>query len=293
MKFAIKLYNVALAHRLRSGIFSGSVRRNMRKQIAYGASIAFSLVAITLGACSSSSSPGATGGDASTSDVKAPSDTGVTESPDGGDPACFDPSTVLSFSTAPLPPAANQGKCASDDLVNQFLAACISSAGSDGGTDAAADAGDACDAYIAANADCALCLGGYSAPDAAAPPNTPWPALLQVDEAGDVIPAVQACLAAISTGTDTCKSNYADDDLCIESGCAACSSTDFSTCATDESSDPTTTCLTTDPLDAACQAAINAISQTDADTKCAASTTINSDADFQAVFLAVGRTMCE
>jgi hypothetical protein len=173
------------------------------------------------------------------------------------------------------------------------LAACISSA-TDGGADAAADAGDACDAYIAANSDCALCLGGYSAPDAGTPPNSPWPALLQIDENGDVVPAVTACLAAISTGTDTCKSNYADDDLCIQSGCAACTSdADYSTCATDESTDPTTTCLTTNPLDAACQAAINAVSQTDADTKCAASTTISTNADFQAVFLAVGRTLCE
>jgi hypothetical protein len=266
----------------------------MRKQFAYGASIGFSLIAITLGACSSSSGDDSSVATDSGSDVKVVADTGAgNQDSGGGDPACFDASTVLSFTTAPLPPAANQGKCASDDLVNQFLAACVNSTDAGAGAADAADAADPCDAFIAANSDCALCLGGYTAPDASAPANTPWPALLQIDENGDVVPAVSACIAAISTGTDTCKSNYADDDLCIQSGCGACSASDYSTCATDESTDPSTTCLTANPLDAACQAAINGVSQTDADTKCAASTTINTDADFDAVFLAVGRTLCE
>jgi hypothetical protein len=265
----------------------------MRKQIALGASILFGVFAISAGACSSTTSSGSGPADSSTIDHVVPDSGPVADA--GGDPACFDPSSVLSFTTTPLAPKANQGACASDDLINQFLAACISTA--DAGT-TAADSGDAaavdpCEAYIDANASCALCLGGYSPADAGTPPNSPWPALLQVDSNGDVLPAVAACIAAISTGTDTCKLNYATDDLCTQTGCGACSDTDYSGCATAESTDPTTTCLTSSPLDSACQAAINGVSSSDADSKCGASTQIQSQTDFANVFLLVGKTLCE
>ncbi len=265
----------------------------MRKQIALGASILFGVFAISAGACSSTNSDdSSTGPDGSAPDRVLP-DTGP--APDaGGDPACFDPTQVLSFSTTPLAPKANQGACASDDLINQFLAACITT-GDAGTPDDAGDAAtvDPCEAYIDANASCALCLGGYSPADAGTPPNSPWPALLQVDANGDVLPAVAACIAAISTGTDTCKLNYASDDLCVQTGCGACSDTDYSGCATAETTDPTTTCLTSNPLDAACQAAINGVAQTDADSKCGASTQIQTQTDFSNVFLLVGKTLCE
>jgi hypothetical protein len=266
----------------------------MRKPIGLAAAIFFGLAATGAGSCSSSADlPIADAGGTHCCDTcKCPFYGPYPDADaDEGDVACFDPSTVLSFTTAPLPPAANQGKCASDDLVSQFLAACIQVA-ADGGADAG-DGGDACDVYLQTNPDCATCLGDFSAADAGAAPASPWPALLQIDQAGHTIPNVAACLAAISTGTDTCKSNYANDDLCLESGCGACAASDFSACAAAETTGQTSTCVTTNPLDSACQAALNAVSQTDADTKCAASTTINTDADFAAVFMTVGRTLCE
>lgn len=255
------------------------------------AALAFGTIGVLANGCSSSSTSSNPGDAAAASDAK--HDTGTGTGGDGstgggGDTACFDPSTVLSFTTAPLAPAANQGKCANAGLITSFFTACITQG--DAGTPDAADT--TCDDFIAANQACSLCVAGFSPPDAGAPPASPWPALLEIDQAGHVIPNVAACLAAISTGTDTCKSNYANDDLCLESGCGACSSTDFSACATAETTDPTSTCLTSNPLDAACQAALNGVSQTDADSKCAASTTINSQTDFQNVYTTIASTLC-
>lgn len=268
----------------------------MRTQIALGAAVGFGILVTAASGCgkvddAASVDAGVDAASLRDGEGPIPYD-GNCCGPPLWDVACFDPSTVLSFTTPPLPPVANQGKCASDDVVTQFYEACVATA-ADAGPDASVDAGETCDAFIAANSACALCLGGYPNPDAAAPPPAPWPALLQIDQAGHTIPSVAACLAAISTGTDTCKSNYANDDLCLESGCGACSATDFSSCVAAQSTDPTSTCLTSNPLDSECQAALNAVSQTDADTKCAASTTINSEADFQAVFTTVAKTLCE
>ncbi len=262
----------------------------MRKRIVAGVAFCFGIFSIGGAACSSSSN-GAAPIDAS-SDARIYPPPGDAAVPCGGGDI-FDRSSVLTFTTPPLPPVANQEKCASDDLVSQFLAACNPFRDVD-----AADAGDICDAFISANADCARCLGGYSAPDASAPPNSPWPALLQIDQQGHTIPNVAACVAAISTGADTCKSNYANDDLCAESGCGPWfGAPEYAECYYAETSDyacpQSTTCLYDNPIDAACQAAIAAVSPTDADAKCGASTQIQSDADFELVFLKVGRTLCE
>jgi hypothetical protein len=274
----------------------------MRKRIVVGLAVGFGFFSIVVGACSSD--PGVNQGpfdgsvEASLSDRR-----GTVGDPDGlpgpcGDCACFDPAGVISPASTLLPPTANQGKCASDDLITQFLAACAPEhvGAIDAGLDASVgvDAGETCSDFVQTNPDCALCLGGKSPADAGAVAPFPWPALLTTDTKGDVIPNVAACLAAISTGTDTCKSNYAGDDLCLESGCGAgCVSADFSACATAETTDPTSTCLTGYPVDAACVTALNAITEADAVSKCAASTTINTNADFDAVFLTVGRTLCE
>lgn len=219
-----------------------------------------------------------------------------------GDVACFSPSSVVTFLTTAGVPTANQGACASDDLVAQFFAACVTSADAgtpiaDAGDDGAADDGatpiDPCDAFIAANSDCAQCLGGSGAPDAGVVPTAPFPALVQIDPAGDLAPAVAVCLAAISSGTDTCKQNYASDDLCARSGCSACDSTDNAACLTAEMTNPLSTCACTSPVDSTCSAAIAAVPQATADDACGASTTITSSADEQAVFMKVGRTLCE
>jgi hypothetical protein len=258
----------------------------MRKQMVAGIAFYFGIFSIGGSACSSSSS--------GVAPIDAGKDSSLSIQPDAG--SCigngdiFDPSSVLSFTTAPLASKANQGKCASDDLVSQFLAACNPFPDVDAGP----DAGNGCDAFISANADCARCLGGYSAPDASAPLNSPWPALLQIDEQGHAIPSVAACAAAISTGDDTCKSNYANDDLCAESGCGPWFGTpDYAACYQEQTTSPCSTCLYDNPIDAACQAAIAAVSPADADAKCGASTQIQSDADFELVFLKVGRTLCE
>jgi hypothetical protein len=266
----------------------------MRKQIALGAALGFGFLLTAAGGCGKVTDDGALdAGAVATADGQVwPVFDGNCCPPPRWDVACFDPTSVLTYTTPPLAPAANQGKCASDDVIAQFYAACVAVA-ADAGPDASGDAGETCDAFIAANAACALCLGGYSDPEAGPPPSSPWPALLQIDQAGHTIPNVAACLAAISTGTDMCKSNYANDDLCLESGCDACSATDFSACATTQSTDPTSTCLTNNPLDHDCQAALNAISQSDADSKCGASTQIQSQADFETVFTLVAKTMCE
>jgi hypothetical protein len=255
------------------------------------AALAFGVIGVVANGCSSTSTsanPSDAAGGGSDGAKKDGGTTPTDGSTGTGDTACFDPSTVLSFTTAPLAPAANQGKCASAALITQFFTSCITQG--DAGTADAADT--TCDDFIAANQACSLCVAGFSPPDAGAPPASPWPALLEIDQAGHVIPNVAACLAAISTGTDTCKSNYANDDLCLESGCGACASTDFAACATAETTDPTSTCLTTNPLDAACQAALNGVAQTDADTKCAASTTINTQTDFQNVYTTIASTLC-
>ncbi len=254
------------------------------------AALAFGVIGVLGNGCSSSSTT-VTSGDAAATDG-AKKDTGTIGGGDattGGDTACFDASSVLSFTTAPLAPAANQGKCTNAQQITDFFTACITQGDAGGDPDAA---GAACDNFIAANAACSLCVAGFSAPDAGTPPASPWPALLEINQTGNVVPNVAACLAAISTGTDTCKSNYANDDLCLESGCGACSATDYSACATAESTDPTSTCLTNNPLDSACQAALNGVSQTDADSKCAASTQIQSETDFQNVYSIVAGTLC-
>ncbi|MEO7109053.1 MAG: hypothetical protein ABI183_01335, partial [Polyangiaceae bacterium] len=254
----------------------------LRKRIVLGLAFGLTTIALTTDGC---------GGDVATSpppdagadvrepirDAQGPLVDADCCGPNHWEETCFDPSTILTFTTAPLPPTANQGKCASDALLTQFFDACVANAGDAG----VGDGGEMCADYIQTNPDCALCLGGDSAPDAGTPRPSSWPAILQIDSAGHVVPNVAACLAAISNGTDTCKSNYANDDLCLESGCEACAATDFSTCATTQTTDPTSSCLTANPLDSACQAALNAVPQTDADSKCAASTTINTQADFQ------------
>jgi hypothetical protein len=254
------------------------------------AALAFGVIGVLGNGCSSSSTQ-VVAGDAGGGDAKKP-DAGGTPgdgSTGGGDTACFDASSVLSFTTAPLAPKANQGACTTAQQITDFFTACITQGDAGGDPDAE---GSQCDAFIAANQACSLCVAGFSPPDAGTPPASPWPALLEIDQAGHVVPNVAACLAAISTGTDTCKSNYANDDLCLESGCGACSATDYTACATAESTDPTSTCLTNNPLDSACQAALNGVSQTDADSKCAASTQIQSQTDFQNVYSIVAGTLC-
>jgi hypothetical protein len=249
---------------------------------------------MTAPACSSSSNPAVPAADAAPDvgvDAHLPvvADTGPCAG--GDDPACFDPSSVVSFTVPPLPPAANQGLCASDDLLQQFLNACVYDFGADA-------ASDPCVAYTQANPECARCLGGFSAPDAGSAAPSPWPALLQIDTAGDALPNVAACVAAISTGTETCKSNYTNNALCGLSGCATCSSTDEDACMNEQTTDylcANSTCLEANPLDNACIAAILTVkvSEDQGELKCGWGDSIIAVKDFNAVFLKVGRTLCE
>ncbi len=269
----------------------------MRKQIALGVALAFGFLVTAAGGCGKVTDDGAAddaGSDAENSDAHLePFGDATCCSGPLWQPTCFDPSGILVFELTPLPPIANQGKCASDDLIAQFLASCVSravDAGAD--VDGSVDAGQACDAFVAANYDCALCLGAGSLVDAGTTA-TPWPALIPIDTKGDWVPAVAACVAAISPATDTCRYEYVDNDLCLQTGCSACTVIDFSACATAESTDPASTCLIAYPLDHDCEAALNTVSQGDADSKCGASTQILNDSDFNNVFTLVAKTMCE
>lgn len=195
--------------------------------------------------------------------VRAPFDSGPC-----GNPPCFDPSSTLSFTTPPPAPTANQGKCADDDLISQFLSVCIEQDG-----ERFLDAGNAaCNAFVVANQECSTCLAGIAAPDAGATPLAAWPAVVSYTAGGgELAPDVAACVAAISSASDDCKKGYAS----------------ISTCAA-------TICLNNNPsVDDACIAAIAAVPKADADSKCAASTPITTNADFANVFLTVGRTLCE
>ncbi len=275
----------------------------MRTQIAFLAAVGFGCFGLVAPACSSN--------DAAAPAVDAAADVAYVPPLDGGaidadtcgsgldDAVCFNASATLTPDPTTLAPVAHQNKCASDDLVAQFLAAClpVPSAGLfDAGVesdDSGVDAGPSCDAFVAANPDCAQCLGGLSISDGGTPAPSPWSALLPIDDVGHVLPAVAVCVAAISTATDTCKSNYASDNLCAQSSCSGCAATDLSACEKTQLADPISTCLCTYPIDTTCTAAISAVSTSDANTQCGAGTTINTDSDFDDVFTTVGRTLCE
>jgi hypothetical protein len=274
----------------------------MRASFVVGIAVGFGSMLVLAQACSSNdTSPSADAGtDALVFDGPVTGDeTPVQCSGGSGDVACFSPSSVVAVPTTSVVPTADQGACASDDLVSQFFVACVANADAGAPIVDAGDGGDGaapldpCDAFIAANSDCAQCLGGFGAPDGGVVPTSPWPALIAIDPAGDVAPAVANCVAAISSGSDTCKQNYASDDLCARSGCSACDSTDNAGCLTAEMTNPFSTCACTSPVDATCSAAIGAVPQATAAAACGASTTIASNADLEAVFMKVGRTLCE
>lgn len=279
----------------------------MKYSFAIAIAVGLGSVLALAQACSSSSDGGAPAADAGLDalDELAVSDDDAPANCSGGagDTACFSPSDVVTFNSTSAAPTANQGVCASDNLVAQFFDACVTNADAGAPVTDAGDAGDAssdgsspldpCDAFIAANSDCALCLGGFGAPDGGVVPIAPFPALIQVDRSGDVAPAVAVCVAAISAGTNSCKQNYASLNLCAQSGCNDCASADNAACISAETTNPLSSCVCATPVDSACTAAIAAVSSTTADDECGASTTIASSADLQAVFVKVGRTLCE
>lgn len=271
----------------RSESFWGS--RIVEKVLASGLVIAPLCLALAGNGCSGTqATPSASktnaalagsGGDPSAS----ASDGGTPRSPDAGrgtDVACFDADYIMSFEPPPAPPEANQGKCANDDVIAQFTTTCLTWSGAGVSAD-----NEACIAFSDANASCASCL--------AAAPHAPWPAFIPYVNTRDGVPAVAACVAAISTGTDTCKSSYATRDLCARGACRPCDADDFASCVTAEMTDPASTCAIQNPLDDDCTLAIAGVSVADADSKCAADATIQSSADFDAAFMRVAKTLCE
>lgn len=253
------------------------------------AALALGVFGIIGNGCSSSSSSvtsdGGGGGGEGGKDAKAPIDGS------GGDsgPACYDTSGAFTYLFGA--PVAHQNVCNATQI-GDFLTACFSP-----GTAAT------CDAWHNANPNCSLCIDGFGpAPDSgvvfdAGPnfdggaANIPYPATVQVDQTTGLTSAnLDGCIAALSTGDDTCKKDDCNLSVCIQSSCSTCDQADTAAqtaCLNAAQGDTSANgCPSLITLDSTCQSALTA-SQTANGTACGASATT-----FQDQYTAVATTLC-
>jgi len=197
-------------------------------------------------------------------------DSGTVVEADGGTTgSCFVNSAAMELDVSP--PLAGQNRCTPTQITT-FNTACL------GATATTA----ACDALIAADGNCADCLFGGN-PDGGfgtAPVLLPVGDLEQVNFDG--------CLAAISTAPDACKLEYQEISFCAATTCSTCT-TDVSdlSCLQFSETDPSAACAQDFPLDETCADEVGAVTETDANNRCA------QDAlDFTTAYTITATTMC-
>lgn len=155
--------------------------------------------------------------------------------PDATSRGCYDEQGALPING--VAPSARPGKC-TPEQVTELKQKCLGP-GSTG-----------CDAYIAANRDCAQCVFGALQGDNAS--TTPVPALMPVS-ADSVFPNVAAC-AALVLGRPDCAVKMTKQVVCLQSACSKCTNdADDTTCSASASAG---ICKTL--IDKACNDAINA-----------------------------------
>lgn len=262
-----------------------------KKSIGLGAAaLALGVLGLIGNGCSSSSSSTTGGGDGSTpTDAGKGKETGTVgdTGTGGGDPACFDSTGFFALDpTKVAAPGLGQNVCAAGDITT-IIADCFHSAADAG---PAVDGPTQCDADLIAHGSCGECILGFSEfPDGGGQEGPNYPAALQISQDGNVVPNTFGCIAALSTGTATCKANFNALAECAVSTCSNCADADYSGCVDAELSDPTATCLQQFPdADSACLDAINtAASSTDATNKCASGQT-----DFNAALTTIATSLC-
>lgn len=140
------------------------------------------------------------------------------------------------------------------------------------------------DTTNASNQSCQRCLIGPTSASDTSP--FPYPALLQIDAAGDNVVNLAGCYAALSTGTASCNTNFTAYLMCAQSACSTCSTSDFSACLDANDADDSG-CYSVDTFDATCSDAISAAEKVAANqTKCGSGKT------FQQQYTAVATTLC-
>ncbi len=251
----------------------------MSRTISLGAVIAFAIQT----ACSTSSTSAS--GDDAGNDGSALNDAGVNDGSAGDadagarTPDCFRADDVCNTSE-PSAPRARQGVCTSDQIDSVYINCFV-------GDDAGPDGGDLCDAFMAANPACASCFLGPGGPSDG---GTEGPAavLTYSEMTGELVVDVAGCVAAISGGDAACKLAYDLRSVCGTAACAHCPpGPETQTCIAWATTDPGSPLVAEYIVDAACQAAIQAVSISDQQTKCGVDVT-----DAQAQFAIVATTMC-
>jgi len=135
---------------------------------------------------------------------------------DGG--SCYLPDNAAGFDPAKVVVAAQKGACTAA-TVAEGKAACL-------GTSATQAK---CDAFKAANATCAGCLGiGTINKDAAG--KSIVPALVPFGDTS-VLPNSDACAAITLKNEATCGIAYVNETTCLLSTCDTCASADLQACA--------------------------------------------------------------
>lgn len=200
---------------------------------------------------------------------------------------CFDSTAFFAFDpTKVAAPTLGQNVCAADDI-STMLPDCFHLTPDAGPP---TDGPTQCDADVLAKPACAACLLGYTElPDGGREQGPTFAAALQIAQDGNVVPNTFGCIAALSTGTPTCKANFNALAQCAVSTCSYCADADFSACVDTELSDPTATCLQQFPdVDSACLDAVNTAAATpDATSKCA-----SGEKDFTTALTTVATSLC-
>lgn len=232
-----------------------------------GIASVFALVA-GVGCSATVTRVGTDGGDTPTAEA------GPIPGVDGGKPpksdggpveACYAEDGLLEING--IAPTKSSGKCSPSQLID-VDAKCIS--------DTTATDAD-CQAYIAANENCARCVFGALDGDTEA--TVPMPALITVSEEGAILPNVYAC-AALVIGKPDCALKLTKQEVCLESACGLCEGDDgYSACRTEAA---TKACK--DVMDATCTKAVE-----DAETQW---TALCDGKDFDEAFKKVGTYMC-
>lgn len=133
-------------------------------------------------------------------------------------PGCYLPDNAASFDAATVVVAAQKGACTAA-IVAEGKAACLGTSPSQA----------KCDAFKAANATCAGCLG-IGAVNKDADGKSIIPALVPFGEMS-VLPNSDACVAVALKNEATCGIAYVNETTCLLATCDTCASADLQSCA--------------------------------------------------------------
>jgi hypothetical protein len=265
----------------------------LKKSIVIGtAALAFGMIGVFANGCSSSStsSTGTTGDSGSKTDGSKIVPDG-SDTPDSG-PACYADSPLAN----PFPwgaPVLHQNLCTSTQIQG-YYDSCMAA------QEAGVDAGGVCNDFVVANVACTQCIIGplnpAVVPDASADAATSgYPAPVTYDGQSYSYLNVAACLAAISTsgGDATCTTNYTGLNDCAAVECEGCLAGDdandtATTACENYALNDATVCGASYPVTSACDAAVTAVSDADATSKCG----LSSTGTFEQGFIGIATAFC-